>query len=277
MHAMITQTLGKLNNNVICNRLVQQISDFISFINTIKLNKQNVLVIFDVDDVLIKPCNDDDFRHPYRAKLWKDIKDQSTLQKVELLHSSILAATKPSLTDPYIKQIFNFLKLHHIPAIALTAMGTGNFGIIEKMEELRIEELNKVGISFASLAPLSKELFIPELRGTNVVFSGCTGIPMLKNGIIFTAGIDKGTVLEYLFNKYNYYPETIIFVDDYLNNLKSVMQLSIKLNQKFYGFHYTAISLTKFHKIDEKLEKLRFNILDQENRWLSYKQLKLKP
>ena len=252
---------------------IQKIYNFAPVIKMLKLSNKDTLVIFDVDDVLIRPGSDDDFKHPCRTLLWQEIKHRSTPNKVEFLHSSILSATKQHLTDPRIIDIFNYLKSQNIPTVALTAMGTGNFGIIEKMEDIRVNELNDLGISFLPLTPLQDELLVPELENTHIVFPYCKGTPMLKYGIIFTAGVDKRVVLEYMFNKYNYYPKNIIFVDDCIENLESLETLNTKLNLNFYGFHYAAASLTKFPNIDENLERLRFKFLEQESCWLSYEKL----
>ena len=106
--------------------------------------------------------------------------------------------------------------------------------------------------------------------------ANCKGRPMLKSGIIFKSGLDKGLVLEYIFKKYNYYPKTVIFVDDLIENVESLQQTCFKLNIDFYGFHYKAASLIPLSNIDEDLEKLRFEILEKEFIWLSHKKLKTK-
>lgn len=252
---------------------IQKIYNFAPVIKMLKLSNKDTLVIFDVDDVLIRPGSDDDFKHPCRTLLWQEIKRRSTPNKIEFLHSSILSATKQYLTDPQIIDIFNYLKSQNIPTVALTAMGTGNFGIIEKMEDIRVNELNDLGISFLPLTPLQDELLIPELENTNMIFENCKGTPILKQGIIFTAVVDKGVVLKTILHKYNYYPKTIIFVDDYINNLESLKQLCIELEINFYGFHYKAASLRSLPNINEDLEKLLFKNLEQNLYWLNYEKL----
>ena len=263
-------------NKLINQNVILEIYNFTKLAKILKLATKDHLVIFDVDDVLIMPSEEDDFRHPYRAQLWQSISNRLMPTKAEHLYSNILSAIKRTLIESRIVNIFNHLQSQKIPAIALTAMGTGNFGIINDMEALRFKELNKVGISFKPLTPLKDEQLAPELKGKDIVFKHCAGIPKLKDGIIFTAGIDKGLVLEYMFNKYNYYPKAIIFIDDVLENLKSLQKSCTKLKIDFCGFHYRAVSLMSLPAIDENLEKLRFNILEQGGGWLSYKKLKKK-
>ncbi|MGI9215313.1 MAG: DUF2608 domain-containing protein, partial [Gammaproteobacteria bacterium] len=136
-------------------------------------------------------------------------------------------------------------------------------------------QLNSVNLSFKCLTPLDNEYIMLELAKINKIFLdlNCKGNPMLKSGIIFTSGLDKGIVLEYILKKYNYYPKTIIFIDDLIENVKSLQQICFKLNIDFYGFHYRAASLIPLPNIDENLEKLRFAILEKEFTWLNYEKL----
>ncbi|MGI9214583.1 MAG: DUF2608 domain-containing protein, partial [Gammaproteobacteria bacterium] len=146
----------------------------------------------------------------------------------------------------------NGSKTDKMSTIALTAMGTGKFGVIPNMEEIRIKELNKVGISFLPLAPLKGRNVFEDLKNIPKFLDEPKGIPSLDSGVVFTAGIDKAVTLEHIFKTYNYYPKTIIFVDDLLYNLESVQHLANKLNINFYGFYYKAASLISLPVIQDK-------------------------
>ena len=159
------------------------------------------------------------------------------------------------------------LKNKEIPTIALTSHRTGRYGIIEKMENLRIKELKDFGIDFTKLNSLKGHLSINKFKNIN-------GILMLKNGVILTAEMDKATILEYILHKKNYYPKQIIFIDDQIRNLEAIQKLCNKLKIKFQGFHYIAASLMKVELIDKDLERLRFEILEDKNIWLSYEELR---
>jgi hypothetical protein len=271
---MVREMFFELKTNQIMHKShIQEIYSFIPVIKMLELVNKNALIIFDVDDVLIMPGYDDDFKHPYRAHLWQELKNRLSTEKIEILQSSVMATIKRNLVEQRIVQMFAYLQSQYIPTMALTAMGTGRFGVIKKMEHIRIKELNDVGISFLPLTPLKGEKLAPELENTNMICSDCKGVPMLKSGIIFTAGVDKGVVLDYMFSKYNYYPKTIVFVDDSINNLESLRKQCIKLKIDFHGFHYVAVSLMSMQVIDEHLEKLRFKILELECSWVSYKEL----
>ena len=229
-------------------------------------------------DILIIPNEDNDFRHHYRTKLWQELQNKllPDTEKIEILQSHIMSTIKWQLIESRILKMFNYLHMHNISTIGLTAMGTGKFGVIKKKENFRIAGLKSVGLSFGSLTPLEGQELAAQLSNTNMINKNrCTGtgMPMLKEGIVFTAGVDKGVVLEYMFNKRKYYPKTVIFVDDLFINIESIKKLSLKLIVNFYGFHYKAASFMPLPIIDPELEKLRFKILEQEGCWLSYKQL----
>lgn len=280
-------TKGKYNNKYFVGSncksrrkvVIQEIYTFNPIITILKLIKgKNTLVIFDIDDVLIMPNEDNDFRHPYRAQLWQELQNKllPDNDKIEILQSNIISTIKWQLIEPTILKMFNYLHDYNIPAIGLTAMGTGNFGIIEKKEDFRITGLKSVGLSFASLTPLEGQEVVTQLSNANMINKNRytrTGLPMLKEGIIFTAGVDKGTILEYMLDKHGYYPETIIFVDDLFINIESIHKISLKLIVNFYGFHYKGMSFMPLPNINPKSEELRFKILERECRWFSCQEL----
>lgn len=258
-----------MNKDLIEGGHIKEISSLLPIISKLKYADQNSLVIFDVDDVLIMPTSDHDFRHTYRAKKLETICKQLTNSQIEVLKSIIFAQREIMLVDPGFNQLFDILRSKKIPNIALTALGTGKFGIISNLVELRINELNKFNLSF-KLRPLNSKCIISDLKNATKIFPDTPGVPCLDSGIIFTAGIDKGVVLEYVLHQYNYYPKSIIFVDDYLPNLESLNKLCNKLKINFHGFYYKAASLMPLPEINEKLEILRFQILSQEQLWLNY-------
>ena len=257
--------------------IVKETYDLYQILDLLNLNNhQNTLVIFDVGEVLITPSSEDNFRHPYRDRFLQSIFNRTKPKEIELLKSSIFLNSTQILVEPRITSLFEQLKSYKITTIALTAMGTGKFGSITKMQDLRLKQLDGVNLSFKHLTPLDGEHIMIELAAMNKKYLGlaCKGSPMLKSGVIFTSGLDKGMVLDHVFKKYDYYPNTVIFIDDLIENIKSLQQTCLKLGINFYGFHYKAASLIPLPTIDEDLEKLRFAILEKEFIWLSHEKLK---
>lgn len=228
---------------------------------------KDTLVIFDVDRVLIMPTNEHTLnRNPYRKKLWEEIQSRHSKEERKVLYAITASQAEWRLVDPDVINVLAYLKKHQIPSIALTSFYTGKFGNIEKIEEWRVKHLQYFGIDFTNLTPMEEELSATELAGEG-------GIPMLRSGIILTANIDKAKILEYMLSHSNYYPKTIIFIDDQLSNLKALEVLSNKLQIKFHGLHYTAVSQMPIPIINEQMENLRFKILEKEHKWLDYHEL----
>lgn len=246
---------------------IMTISDFVPLTKLLEESGRDTLVIFDVDHVLIMPTDEYTLnRHPYRKQLWEELESRLSEEDMKALYGLTASKAKWRLVDPGIIEIFTYLKKRQIPSMALTSIYTGKFGTIEKLEDWRIKHLHDLGFDFANLTPIQEEMLLYELEEQG-------GVPMLKSGIILTAQVDKGRVLEYVLRRSNYYPKTIIFIDDMLNNLESLEKLSAKLKTKFHGFHYIAASNIPIPVIDKKIEKLRFQILEKEREWLNYQEL----
>ena len=246
---------------------IMMISDFIPLKKLLEEADQDTLVIFDVDHVLIMPTDEYTLnRHPYRKELWKEIEGRLSKEEMKTLYGLTASKAKWRLVDPDIIDIFTRLKERQIPSIALTSIYTGKFGNIEKLEDWRIKHLHDLGFDFVNLTPIKEEILLYELEEQD-------GVPMLKSGVILTAQIDKGKTLEYILRHNNYYPKTIIFIDDMLNNLESLERLSSKLKIKFHGLHYTAVSNMPIPVINKQIEKLRFQILEKEHKWLNHQEL----
>jgi len=238
--------------------------DFVPLEQMLKQADKNTLVIFDVDYVLIMPTDESTInRHPYRKKLWKEIENRQDKEQVRVLYGAIRAKTKWRLVDPRVLSIFKFLKEHRIPTIALTSIFTGKSGVIKKIEDWRIKQLKSFGFDFLSLSPIKQNIYMKNLEVTD-------GIPMMKEGVILTAHIDKGKVLESILKRAEYLPKKIVFIDDDMLNIKSLEKLAYKLGVEFFGVHYTAVSKMPEPIINEKIEKLRFQILEEEGEWLDY-------
>ncbi len=113
-------TLVKITQPKEKNSIVKEIYNLFSVLDLLNLtnHQKNILVIFDVDDVLITPSSEDDLRHPFRNQLLQSILNRIKPQEIELLKSSILLNTKQVLVELNIIDIFEHLKSYRIPTIA---------------------------------------------------------------------------------------------------------------------------------------------------------------
>lgn len=270
----ITEKLNKVISNIINLIMVllmvsnafaeiNEVTDFNSLENTLLGADQDTLVIFDVDYVLMMPTKDYSLsRNAYRKSLWSDLKSRVTSDEEEFLRSIIVADAKWELMDQKILDILLYLEENSIPTIAMTALNTGKMGVIKSREDLRIHELKSLNISFKNTSPFNKDISLDSLKTKH-------GIPLLKDGIIFTAEQDKGFILDKILTELTYKPNKIIFIDDKFENIKSVESFCQKTKIPFVGFYYRKIELIKTKNVDdENFEKLLIKTLEQDKIWL---------
>ncbi len=248
---------------------ITKISDFYLIDELLKKVNKNHLVLFDVDEVLIMDQEEYRLTHPYRREWVIDSKARLDKHHRDTLFSIILKDRNIRLVDPYITAILTKLWHMGIPTAALTKLYTGKFGIIEDLTNWRIKELNNVDIDFTRATPIKDTIILDTIDMGR-------GFPMITEGIIFTADIDKGHVLENILLKAKYFPETIIFFDDLMENILSVEKMCKKWNINYYGFEFDGASLIPEAELHKESEKIRFNILEQEHRWTTDFIIKLK-
>jgi len=196
-----------------------------------------VLAVFDIDDtvtILKEPA----FHRPnfkvHHAKTFANM--MSSLTKKE----QIVAFTLPLLTSPGVllenetPQVIQMLQHKGVKTIALTAALAGKIHD-SSIEDRRISELQRVGITFSSSFPDVQETefynFPPPIFGR---------YPLFKDGIIFTNENDKGKVLVEFLNSIQWKPGLIVFVDDRLEHLHAVEKaLDESFPEiQFHGYHF---------------------------------------
>lgn len=242
---------------------IDKVPDFIQISETLNKACQDSLVLFDVDDVLIIEQDEYRLTHPFRHQWRLGTKERLTRQERHYLASIIFEKRVVRFVDPKIPNILNLLWNRQIPTMALTKLYTGKFGVIEDFTDWRLKELKSMNIDFRKSAPIMDEMLITEAE-LNV--GG--GMPTVKEGVILTADVNKGKVLENILHKKKYFPKKIIFVDDILENLEDVSQICSDLKIDFHGFEYIGASLVPELELDPESEKIRFEILEKEYRWV---------
>ncbi|HJD55961.1 MAG TPA: DUF2608 domain-containing protein [Rickettsia endosymbiont of Pyrocoelia pectoralis] len=246
---------------------INKIHDFKEVIEAIKAADETCLVLFDIDEVVVMDSDESRLTHDYRKELVNDIEKRLPIDQCKLLMSVVLKDRTARFVNDDILTILALLKEKNIPAMGLTKLPTGKFGIIEDMIEWRVRELTSLKVNFRELSPLDDEIIIED-------FNAGYGKPTLKDGIIYTAEYDKGDVLEYVLHKTNYFPKSIIFIDDIEENLLSLQQTCSKLKINYQGFEFMGSAIVPEPDLDEQLEKIRFEILERELKWLTDEKLK---
>lgn len=242
---------------------IDKVSDFEQVSESLSNTCQDSLVLFDVDDVLIMDQDEYRLTHPLRRQWRQRAKERLARQERHHLASIIFEKRLVRLVDPNISEILDLLWTRQIPTMALTKLYTGKFGVINDFTDWRLNELKSINIDFTKSTPITDEILIEE---SELNVGG--GMPTVKEGVILTADVNKGKVLENILHKKKYYPKKIIFVDDILENLEDVSAICSNLKIDFHGFEYIGASLVPEAELDHESEETRFGILENEYRWV---------
>lgn len=245
---------------------INKVHDFKEVIKAIEQTNNDSLVLFDIDEVVVMDADEYRLTHNYRKELVSNIEKRLSREQCELLMSVVLKDRTAKFVNDDILTIFALLKEKNIPTMGLTKLPTGKFGVIEDMIEWRVHELSELKVNFQEFSPLKDEIIVED-------FNAGYGKPILKDGIIYTAEYDKGAVLEYMLRKTNYSPKSIIFIDDVEENLLSLQETCSKLKINYQGFEFMGSAIVPEPDLDEQLEKIRFEILEKEYKWLTDEEL----
>lgn len=250
-------TSDKINARII------HTNDFKVIQNQVQNADVETLVIFDLDDVIMY-VKDQIFHtrnKEYLLKLDRELLQRMSEEEIMKLRLIAILSRQNCLVDQRIIETLRYLNQKGINTIALTHCGTGKKGAIQSREDLKIRELKDLGIDFSILNNLDDNRF-PEIISKD-------GEPLLKSGIIFTGGAEKGEILTTVLSKMHTHPKKIIFIDDKIANIHSVENVAAKNDIEYVGIEYTAIKDDNFEKLNKERADLQFNVLEKEHKWLS--------
>lgn len=220
---------------------------------------ENTLAVFDVDLVLVQP-GDPAFQMANMKKygsICKKIMQQLPEDKRNVFLSLMSLQSTPELIDKRTPDFLRGLSLRGVPAIALTANLSGSVKNVDNMERWRVDSLHKLGIDFTRSAPYKDDIVFSDLPAYRNNFSVYTG------GILFANGTmnKKGDVLLAFFDKADYMPKKVIFVDDREENLTNV---EAALQRADLGIDYVGV-----HFIGAKdIPSVYISEDDFEQRWM---------
>lgn len=227
------------------------------------------LVVFDVDYTLLAPK--DAVLGPLGETHLTEFKKNviASSGDWEILASKVLLNSQDSLIDHEVLDLIEKLKEKKIRTIALTAMPTGDLGLIPSMEDWRIEQLNKLGIRFDWSFPTLPPMLFEQFQG------GKYSPPSFKNGVICSSRQPKGKVLLEFLKYAQFTPSKVVFLDDRMDYIES-MELELgKQGIPLISFHYLAIS-SLFDELDEEIAAYQLSHLLQHGEWLSDEEVSAK-
>lgn len=247
----------------------------ISDVEILEAQKNETLVVFDIDDtltILSEPA----FQRPnfksHHSELFAQIMDPLSLKEKVVAFTLPLLTTSGELIESVSPLSMQKLHTEGVKTIGLTAAMGGEIGQAS-LEERRIKELKRVGIDFSH-----SFLDLPEVVFPNFEKPIYGKLPVFKNGILFTNENNKGQVLVEFLKILDWKPKQIIFVDDRLDHLKAVENALLQYEPaiEYIGLHfqtdpqsYQTIDADRFKEQWTEIAEQAKEILSNKNRFYS--------
>jgi hypothetical protein len=252
-----------------CHAQITQVNDMEEIFHFFNNADTKTLAIFDVDMVLVQP-GDPAFQMANMKRfstVSKRILKEVPADKQMLFLSLMTISSDPVLIDTRIPQFLRQLKQKRIPAMALTANLTGEFGPIKSMEKWRVNSLLGLGIDFSKCAPYQPSLIFDDLASYRGNYS------TYLNGVLFVNGtvISKGAAFLSFLDKTRLSPNKIIFIDDREENLKSLEAVLQGLDKpiEFQGLHFLGAQRYPSKMISEEEFESRWQTLASKAKGLN--------
>ncbi len=247
-----------------CQSEIVEAADLAQFEEEIKNIDDKALVVFDVYNTIIVP-SDMILRRsakPLVKKINESIQEDKTFvphYKLSHAHlkSKVLKSMKFELVDPKFPKIIQELSERGIATIGLSH-GNTNLGSTKKLENVKLNHLAQVNVDF-------KKSFS---KFTIPFFEDTYSSSVFKDGVLFTAKLQKGKILAEFLKKMNLKPSKIIFIDDNLKFVQSVDTEMKSLGIDTLCFHYTQAETLPF-RVDEKIAEFQIRSLRNYSEWIS--------
>jgi FMN phosphatase YigB (HAD superfamily) len=251
----------------------------------------NDLFVFDVDNVLFEP-EDPTLQSRFHKNIeFKKILDDfrafiKTKENAEKYDALIFSKfmLKAKIKPIEIALINNILTMQkrNVKVIALTALDSGKFGVLDSLEEWRYKQLLSFGLDFRSSFTL-QNLKFDELAQTEYAAKykaekrKYPGRAVFYKGILCSTGssYSKGIVLKAFLEKIGWKPARIFFFDDSPKNVESVAQEMKDLNIPCKAFIYNAATVNRSaNDLDIEVARLKFELIKQRDDYVSYSEAK---
>ena len=170
--------------------------------------QSDMILIFDLDNTVFEPVqtlgSDQWFDHEFSEFVNQGYSADEALQVTKAEWIAIQNKTKVKLVEPMTASIIHTLQQKGWKVMGLTSRGL-------YLSTRTIEQLHSVGIDFSATAPSDQKFLFDRERGL-----------CYQNGILFSAGTSKGSLLFRFFQETDVHPKQVLFVDDKLHQLEDV-------------------------------------------------------
>jgi hypothetical protein len=199
--------------------------------------KPEMLILFDIDNTLMETTqtlgSDQWFSHRIEEYVNQGFSKEEALLVTRFEWVSIQYKSNVQPVEPTTAQLIQKLQKNGWKVLALTTRGL-------YLANRTIEQLQSIGINLA-IPAFPHEMTFNEERGA-----------MYRDGILFSAGTDKGPLLFQFLEKVHLQPKKILFVDDRKGHLQNVEAFCNQHQIPFLGLRYGFL--------DEKVHQLRSDL-----------------
>ncbi len=219
---------------------------------------RNSLLLFDVDATLIVP-NDAILKPKGKSffeKLVADYTDRDLFREIRM-------KAPHSVVDSRSVDFIRMLQKRQVPILALTAAPAKVKGL-EGAGNWRVDELRQFGFDFQNSLPQDNCITLPKSEQYQQS-------PMFKLGVLYSSFHPKGDVLIAFLQHLNLSPEKIIFVDDELKHVQSVISCLDKAGIQCVGIHYIAANEMPCD-LNPQLARFQVSFFAENDVWLSDKE-----
>lgn len=216
------------------------------------------LVLFDVDATLIVP--NDAILKPIGKNLFKQLIANHTDRD---LFREIRMQAQHALVDNRSISLVQKLQQDGIPVIAFTAAPSKVRGV-DQPGVWRVDELQKYGFDFSPAFPNLNFLELPKN-------SNQQHFPLFKSGVLYSSFHPKGDILIMFLQQLGLEPKKVIFVDDELEHVQSVVTALDKQGIPCIGIHYTAANEV-FCDLNVEQACFQINYFVENDVWLGDKE-----
>lgn len=197
----------------------------------------DTLIILDIDNTLITPIQevgtDQWFCH---RRDWYEIQGRTSSEALELALAeweAIQNITQVKAVEAQTPEIVQNLQ-KHFPVMGLSTRGLA-------LATRTVYQLKDIGMDLSISAPSKED--VPLLNPQAILF---------RKGILFTSGTHKGKALLKLFEKLNFHPKRVVFINDKATNLREVEVACEERKIPFTGLRYGFL--------DDKVKAFRSDI-----------------
>ena len=183
---------------------------------------RDTLVVFDIDNTLLIPAtdlgSDQWFSYLVQEQIDAGLEHDAALAKIVPVYEHVQCRKELIPTEPYLSYAVKQIQEQCSHVICLTARSN-------LLAERTLEQLAKNSLNF-HISQMQTYVF--DIYASSIY----------KNGVIFCANNNKGSVLLHFLDVIGYRPKRIIFVDDKEKNLSDVKYAVSQRAIEYNGLRY---------------------------------------